>query len=82
MSKLAELFKGMKPLLEVMEDCSGQWKAFVTPFPEYAPHYYFRSYGSTAQMALLKAVVRFRRAKRLHGISHVVADISVPALAA
>lgn len=82
MSKMAELFKGMKPVVEVMEDCSGQWKAFVIPFPEHAPHYYFRSYGATAQMALRKAVVRFRRAKRIHGFSHVVADISAPALAA
>lgn len=82
MSKMAELFKGMNPKLEVVEDSPGEWKAFVIPFPEQIPHFYFRAFGGNAQLALRKAIVNFRRAKRLTGFREVMADFSVPAIAA
>ncbi|KAF0254312.1 hypothetical protein [Pseudomonas putida] len=82
MSKMVELFKGMMPQLEVIEDGPGQWKAFVIPFPEQIPHYYFRAFGGTAQLALRKAIVKFRRAKRLTGFHAVMADFNVPPITA
>jgi len=54
------LSEGRESDVLIMWDCTGQWKAVITPDPGLNPHYYFTRFGNTALQAFRQALAAFK----------------------